>query len=136
MPDRYLLLTHHLKCQLAKWKEHSISSIWGFCGLTWGSFFTHGQIKNPAFLEIAVKIHTAHLAHIWMIILALKKGWIFSYWQRWSLNRSYLTLVLGKWYWYGKFISFGQLTLPLMCVLPIYFLQKQVAVGNCIYLNV
>ena len=27
-------------------------------GPTCGSFFSHGQIKNPAFLEIAVKIHS------------------------------------------------------------------------------
>ena len=43
--------THHWKCQLAKIKELLIPPIWDCCGPTEGSFFTHGQIKNPAFFE-------------------------------------------------------------------------------------
>ena len=43
--------THLWKCQLAKNKELLIPPIWDCCGPTEGSFFTHGQIKNPAFFE-------------------------------------------------------------------------------------
>ena len=43
--------THYWKCQLAKNKELLIPPIWDCCGPTEGSFFTHGQIKNPAFFE-------------------------------------------------------------------------------------
>ena len=32
-------------------KELSIPPIWDCCGPTGGSFFTHGQIKNPTFFE-------------------------------------------------------------------------------------
>ena len=44
----------------ASWpkKELSIPPIWGCCGPTGGSFFTHGQLKNPAFSEIAAKTHS------------------------------------------------------------------------------
>ena len=43
--------THHWKCQLAKNKELLIPPIWDCFGPTESSFFTHGQIKNPAFFE-------------------------------------------------------------------------------------
>ena len=49
-PD-HVQVTHHWKCQLAKKKELLIPPIWDCCGPTEGSFFTHGQIKNPAFFE-------------------------------------------------------------------------------------
>ena len=73
--------THHWKCQLAKNKELLIPPIWGCCGPTGGSFFTHRQIKNPASSEIAVKTHSGfgpHLAdHFACVTPALKKGWMF-----------------------------------------------------------
>ena len=76
------LVTHHWKYQLAKLKELLILLILGCCGPTWSSFFTHGQIKNPAFfLEIAVKTHSPFGPyfedHFAFVPLALKKGWIF-----------------------------------------------------------
>ena len=51
MGARGVIATHHWKCQLAKNKELLIPPIWDCCGPTEGSFFTHGQIKNPAFFE-------------------------------------------------------------------------------------
>ena len=51
IPNKHELYTHHWKCQLAKNKELLIPLIWDCCGPTEGSFFTHGQIKNPAFFE-------------------------------------------------------------------------------------
>ena len=46
-----ICLTHHWKCQLAKKKELSKPPIWDCLGTTRDSFFTHGQIKHPAFFE-------------------------------------------------------------------------------------
>ena len=48
------------------------------CGPTGGSFFTHGQLKNPAFSEIAAKTHSPYLVdHLAFISPALELGWIF-----------------------------------------------------------
>ena len=112
-----LLCTHHWKCQLAKNKELLIPPIWGCCGPTRGSFFTHRQIKNPASSEIAVKTHSRfgpHLAdHFACETPALKKGWIFylPMGKKWTLSRS--TTIPDRWY--QKFFIFGQLALPKMC---------------------
>ena len=109
--------THHWKCQLAKNKELLIPPIWGCCGPTRGSFFTHRQIKNPASSEIAVKTHSRfcpHLAdHFACVTPALKKGWIFylPMCKKWTPSRS--TTIPGRWY--QKFFIFGQLALPMMC---------------------
>ena len=51
------VFTHHWKCQLAKKKELLIPPIWGCCGLTGNSYFTHEQIKYPTFSDIAAKTH-------------------------------------------------------------------------------
>ena len=120
--QKYVLLyyhTHLRKCQLAKNKELLIPPIWGCCGPTRGSFFTHRQIKNPASSEIAVKTHSRfgpHLAnHFACVTPALKKGWIFylPMGKKWTLSRS--TTIPDRWY--QKFFIFGQLALPMMCAL-------------------
>ena len=112
-----LLFTHHWKCQLAKNKELLIPPIWDCCGPTEGSFFTHGQIKNPAFFE--GRCYTGKMIRqMWAesavcLNSYLWRGWIFylSMGKKWTPSRS--TTTPDRWY--QKFFIFGQLTLPMMC---------------------
>ena len=70
-----------LEVPVGQKKELLIPPIWGCCGPTRASFFTHSQIKHPASSEIAVKTHSRfgpHLAdHFACVTPVLKKGWIF-----------------------------------------------------------
>ena len=109
--------THHWKCQLAKNKELLIPPIWDCCGPTEGSFFTHGQIKNPAFFE--GRCYTGKMIRqMWAesavcLNSYLWRGWIFylSMGKKWTPSRS--TRTPDRWY--QKFFIFGQLALPMMC---------------------
>ena len=109
--------THHWKCQSAKKKELLIPPIWDCCGPTEGSFFTHGQIKNPAFFE--GRCYTGQMIRqMWAesavcLNSYLWRGWIFylSMGKKWTPSRS--TTTPDRWY--QKFFIFGQLALPMMC---------------------
>ena len=113
-----LLTTHHWKYQLAKKKELSIPPIWGCCGPTGGSIFTPGQKNHPAFSEIAAKTHSPfgpYLAgHFACIPPALEKGWMVFLPRGKNRTSSRSTTTPDRWY--QKFFFFGQLTLPMMCV--------------------
>ena len=113
-----------LEASVGQKKELLIPPIWGCCGPTRASFFTHSQIKHPASSEIAVKTHSRfgpHLAdHFACVTPALKKGWMFylPMIKKWTLSRS--TTITDRWY--RKFFFFGQLALPMMCVLYVLIL--------------
>ena len=115
--------THLWKCQLAKNKELLIPPIWDCCGPTEGSFFTHGQIKNPAFFEgrcfTGKMIRQMWAESAVCLNSYLWRGWIFylSMGKKWTPSRS--TTTPDRWY--QKFFIFGQLTLPMMCVQRVRF---------------
>ena len=80
--DQKCCLTKSSEAPVGQKNKLLIPPIWECCGHTRDSFFTHGQIKNPAFfLEIAVKTHSPFGPyfedHFAFVPLALKKGWIF-----------------------------------------------------------
>ena len=99
-------------------KGLSIPPIWGCCGPTRGSFFTHRQIKNPASSVIAVKTHSGfgqYLAdHFACVPPALKKGWIFylPIGKKWTSSRS--TTISDRWY--RKFFFWSTGTSNDVCI--------------------
>ena len=96
------IVTHLWKCQLAKNKELLIPPIWDCCGPTEGSFFTHGQIKNPAFFE--GRCYTGKIIHqIWAEYAVclnsyLWKGWMFYLTMGKICIPSGSTTIPDKWY--------------------------------------
>ena len=74
----YLQLSHIIGSASRPKKELSIPPIWDCCGPTRDSFFTHRQIKHPAFSEIAVKTHSPFgpylVDYFACVPPALKKG--------------------------------------------------------------
>ena len=110
-----------------------IPPIWDCCGPTEGSFFTHGQIKNPAFFE--GRCYTGQMIRqMWAesavcLNSYLWRGWIFylSMGKKWTPSRS--TTTPDRWY--QKFFIFGQLALPMMCEITtrnaIFFRQNWIS---------
>ena len=100
-----------------KKKELWIPPIWGCWGPTGDSFFTHEQIKHPAFFEgrwYTGKIICQIWAE-WAVCLDsyLWKGWMFYLLIGKKLTSSRSTTTPDRWY--QKFFLFGRLALPMMC---------------------
>ena len=124
--------THLWKCQLAKNKELLIPPIWDCCGPTEGSFFTHGQIKHPAFFEgwcYTGKMIRQMLAESAVCLNSyLWRGWMFylAMGKKWSPSGS--TTTPDRWYqkffflanWHFQWCVECQDKIPSIALVPIF----------------